>query len=209
MDTKDAYNEWAASYDKIENKTRDLEGIALKKILKSHSYESILELGCGTGKNTRWLSGKCNRLTAVDFSDEMLEVAKQKYNLPDVIFKNGDITQPWNFGNASLVTCSLVLEHICDVNHIFQQAYKTITPNGQLYICELHPYKQLQGSRAKFELNGKLLELEYFVHHISDYFLCAKENGFICLDLQEWFDSENRNHIPRLCSFLFKRNDTI
>lgn len=205
MKTKDAYNEWAGSYDMVENKTRDLEGIALRKVLYNATYDDILELGCGTGKNTAWLAGICKNLTAVDFSEEMMQVAKQKHDLQNVIFKQADLKQPWKFKKAGLVACSLVLEHIRDIDHIFQQAYTTLHPNGQFYICELHPYKQLQGSRAKFELHGKLVQLEYFVHHFSDFFLCAKKNSFICLDIQEWFDSEDHHQIPRLCSFLFEK----
>ncbi len=52
------------------------------------------------------------------------------------------------------------------------------------YIGELHPYKQLQGSRAKFEQEGTVLHLEYFIHHISDYLVTAKQAGFICTNLQ-------------------------
>lgn len=205
MKIKDAYNKWAGSYDIVENKTRDLENIVLKKVLNNKRYDHILELGCGTGKNTGWLAGICKNLTSIDFSEEMMQVAKQKYDLSNVIFKQADITQPWNIKNVSLVACSLVLEHIRNIDHIFQQAYTTLHPNGQFYICELHPYKQLQGSRAKFELNGKLVQLEYFVHHLSDFLLSAKKNGFICLDMQEWFDGEKDNQIPRLCSFVFQR----
>jgi hypothetical protein len=69
----------------------------------------------------------------------------------------------------------------------------------------LHPYKQLQGSRAKFEQDGNLLQLEFFIHHISDYLHAAKSNGFECDNLQEWFDTEDRNQIPRLVSYIFRK----
>ena len=73
------------------------------------------------------------------------------------------------------------------------------------YICELHPYKQLEGSRAKFERDGSLLELDYYIHHVSDYMKAAKDAGFICEDLREWFDDDDKNQVPRLISFLFRR----
>jgi 2-polyprenyl-3-methyl-5-hydroxy-6-metoxy-1,4-benzoquinol methylase len=136
----------------------------------------------------------------------MILVAKQKHNLPNVLFEQADLTKAWHFKKADLVACSLVLEHIRNISHIFEQAYDSLQPNGQFYICELHPYKQMQGSRAKFELNGALIQLEYFVHQLSDFFQSARENGFSCVDMQEWFDTNDRNQIPRLCSFLFERN---
>ncbi len=205
IQTQDAYNNWAKTYDTVANKTRDLEAIALKAVLDDSRYDTILELGCGTGKNTIWLSGKCDQLTAADFSPEMMAIAQQKVTSPNITFKQVDITHAWDFGKADLITCSLILEHIENLDHIFRQAAQTIKPGGKFYICELHPYKQLEGSRAKFEMNGELHQLEYFIHHISDYMQAARKHGFVCDDLQEWFDNDDKTTTPRLVSFLFSK----
>ena len=69
-------------------------------------------------------------------------------------------------------------------------------------------YKQLQGSRAKFEKEGTILLLDYYIHHISDYYSAAKANNFICEDLKEWFDDDERNQLPRIVSYLFRKNIT-
>jgi len=205
VQTKDAYNNWSKTYDTVENKTRDLESEAIKSVLKGNRVERILEIGCGTGKNTVWLKDKCTHLIAIDFSAEMLQEARQKISDDKIIFLEADITKPWNFEKVDLITCSLVLEHIENIAFIFDQAIRTLNPNGQFYIGELHPYKQIQGSRAKFEQDGNLLQLDYFIHHISDYFDTAYKAGFICENLQEWFDAGERNQAPRLISYLFRK----
>ena len=205
LKTQDAYNNWAKTYDTVVNKTRDLEGIVIRTVLENLAFGNILELGCGTGKNTTWLEERCEHLVAADFSEEMLVSARQKIVSPKVEFLRVDITQPWNFEKMHLITCSLVLEHIENLDFIMEQAVATLQPNGLFYICELHPYKQLQGSRAKFLQNEKLFELEYFLHHISHYFGAATKYGLVCQDLQEWFDSDNPNETPRLISFVFKK----
>jgi ubiquinone/menaquinone biosynthesis C-methylase UbiE len=205
MLTKDAYNHWAKTYDTIVNKTRDLEAEAIRSVLGNSSFEKIAEIGCGTGKNTAWLADKCSHLTAIDFATEMLQAAKEKIGSEKVKFLQADITQPWTFDKVNLVTCSLVLEHIKDISFTFQQAASVLDAGGQFYICELHPYKQLQGSRARFEKDGDLLQLEYFIHHVSDYVEASIQNGFVCGNLLEWFDSEDRNQLPRLISFLFRK----
>jgi hypothetical protein len=69
----------------------------------------------------------------------------------------------------------------------------------------LHPYKQLQGSRARFERGDQLVQLEYFVHHLSEFFDAAQKAGLQCRRLDEWFDSEDRTTVPRLVSFLFQK----
>ncbi len=208
MQTKDAYNNWSATYDSVENKTRDMEAKAIRSVLNNIQVDRILEIGCGTGKNTVWLVEECNQLTAVDFSKEMLQIAQQKLKNNKIVFTEADITKAWAFSKVDLITCSLVLEHIEDLEFIFNQAASKLSEDGLFYIGELHPYKQLQGSRAKFEQEGTVLHLEYFIHHISDYLQAAKETGFICNDLQEWFD-EDRNETPRLVSYLFKKNRSL
>src|SRR5688572_25550007 len=151
MQTQDAYNNWAKTYDTVINKTRDLEAKAIRISLEDETPGHILEIGCGTGKNTQWLVNKCRHLTAIDFSPEMLKIASKKITDDRVQFKQADITKQWTFDKANLITCSLVLEHIQDLSFIFQQAVATLDTGGKFYIAELHPYKQLQGSRAKFE----------------------------------------------------------
>ena len=205
MDTQQAYNQWAATYDSVVNKTRDLELLAGQELLSNADFTTVLEIGCGTGKNTAWISQRTKTLTSVDFSDGMINIAKEKIKDEHVKFQQADLAKPWDFKKVSLIICSLVLEHIENIDFIFEQAANTLETNGCFYICELHPYKQLEGSRAKFEQGDKLVELEYFIHHIGDFFSAAIKNGFQCINLKEWFDENNRSTTPRLVSFLFKK----
>jgi len=45
MNTRQAYNIWAAQYDTKENRTRDLEGKALRISLSDISFDNCLEAG--------------------------------------------------------------------------------------------------------------------------------------------------------------------
>jgi ubiquinone/menaquinone biosynthesis C-methylase UbiE len=205
MNTKEAYNRWAQTYDTVNNKTRDLEEVAARKSLIQADFSKVIEIGCGTGKNTRWLAEEAKQLLAVDFSEEMMNIARQKVNAPHIQFKPADITKTWNFDKASLITCSLVLEHIQNIDFIFEQVTHHLQDGGCFYVCELHPYKQLQAGRARFEHEGKMIELEYFVHHISEFFQLAVKHRLQCIDLMEWFDDNDRTNMPRLLSFVFRK----
>lgn len=204
-----AYNEWAGSYDEMKNKTRDLDKTATQFMLAGiiNSSISVLEFGCGTGKNTEWLHKKSNRLTAVDFSEEMLNKAKEKFSASTLIFKQADITQFWSFENESfhLVTCNLILEHVQNLDFVFCEAAKVLKENGYFFVCELHPFKQYQGGKAGFEKNDELISPDCFTHHISEFFQSALNNGFNCVELKEWFDDNDTKSIPRLISFLFQK----
>ena len=47
MSTQKLYDQWSATYDRIENPTRDLEKVACEKVLSSIPFRSVIELGGG------------------------------------------------------------------------------------------------------------------------------------------------------------------
>ena len=76
---------------------------------------------------------------------------------------------------------------------------------GQLYLGELHPFKQYQGSKARFDTGAGVFELECFVHHVSDYFKAAHHNRLSCIKLHEWFDEHDHARLPRLLTMVFEK----
>ena len=206
-DVQQAYNNWAHQYDSNENKTRDLEARSLRETLAPLAFEHCLEIGCGTGKNTAWLMEKAARVTAVDLSEEMLAKAKEKITSPHVTFVHADITKPWIFSTQQydLIGFSLVLEHIEQLQPVFEKAAAALKPGGYLYISELHPFKQYNGSKARFDTAEGTQVVTCFNHHITDFTDAAKTNGLALLSLSEYFDDDDRSKIPRLLTLLFTR----
>lgn len=203
--TQKLYDEWSATYDTVANPTRDLEKRACESLLGQHSFERVLELGGGTGKNTAWLAERSREVVSVDLSSEMQAVARKKVTAANVEFRIGDVTVAWNFGNVfDLITCSLILEHVEDLRHIFSEAARVLIPGGRFYVCELHPFKQYKGSKARFESKEGLKVVECFTHHISDYTNAALISGFSIERIDEWFDGYDRSTVPRLLSLLFR-----
>ncbi len=207
MSIEKAYNIWANQYDTNENRTRDLDKKCTIETLSNFDFKHVLELGCGTGKNTEWLLNKADRIIGLDFSQEMLNKAQEKISDKRVQFKKADLTKNWEVENnfADLITSSLTLEHIEHLDHIFSQANRKLKKNGLFFISELHSFKQYAGSKARYETENGTEELEVYVHNISDYIINAKNNGFQLIELKEWFDNNAENEIPRLISFVFKK----
>jgi predicted TPR repeat methyltransferase len=207
MDTKQAYNLWASQYDTNDNKTRDLEAQALRASLADIPFKTCLEIGCGTGKNTLWFQERADYITAIDLSEEMMAKAKEKISSSRVLFKQADITREWQFqdGLYDLISFSLVLEHIEDLDHIFGQVAQSLHLNGHVYIGELHPFKQYAGSKARFDTENGTEVLECFNHHISDFVQAAKQHGLAVVDIKEYFDDNDRNGIPRILTILLKK----
>lgn len=208
MSIQDAYNEWSEIYDSNTNLTRDLDKTVTREMLAEKHFDSVLEIGCGTGKNTVFLAQIADKVLAFDFSEGMVQQARKKVQADNVRFEMADITQPWQCADSSfdLVTCSLVLEHIQDLSHIFSEAARTLKPGGWFFVNELHPFKQYSGTKARFERGTEIVELEVFIHHISDFTNAAKDHGFKLVVFNEgWHPADEKTKPPRLATFLFEK----
>jgi malonyl-CoA O-methyltransferase len=207
MSIKKAYNEWSETYDTDQNLTRDLDQQVTREVLANLHFKSILELGCGTGKNTAFLVGIGTRVRALDFSEGMIEKASDKVKAENVEFSVADLTQKWPCEDRSydLIVCNLVLEHIEDLSFIFSEAFRVLAEKGKFLINELHPFRQYEGKKARFEKGAGVTEIPAFVHHISDFVSAALINGLNLIKLNESWHEQDQSKPPRIISFLFEK----
>ncbi len=206
MNIKSAYNNWSDSYDKDDNFTRDIDELVTNRRFGKLQFKTILELGCGTGKNTVMFSQIANKVFAVDFSEEMIKKSKEKIKADNVTFLKSDIAKKWPVvGPVNLITCNLILEHIENLNFIFTEAYQLLCKEGKFYISELHPFRQYIGKKANFIKDGVTIEIPSYLHSISDFINAAFENNFKLIKLEEWNHKQDRNGLPRLITFLFEK----
>ena len=201
----DKYNAWANQYDNDINPTRDLDKSVTIESLSNIDFFKVLELGCGSGKNTEWLITKADKLVGLDFSKNMLDQARKKVKTDKVTFINTDLNENWpvNDNSFDLATINLTLEHIETLDHIFNSLFMKLTQGGKCFVCELHPKKQLSGSKARFEKNGDEVALDVFYHSELEYIESAEKAGLNLIVKKEWYD--NKKTVPRLISFLFEK----
>ena len=207
MKAQEAYNHWSATYDRDRNLTRDLDQTITRNILANLRCKSVLEIGCGTGKNTALLAEIGEYVYAFDFSEAMIEKARQKLRIGNVSFVVADLTQRWPCKDRAvdLIACNLVLEHIRDLSFIFAEADRVLDRGGKFFISELHPFRQYRGTKANFQREQQTTEIEAFVHHLSDFTGAAAHGGFSLTNMKEWWHEEDHNKPPRLVSFMFEK----
>jgi ubiquinone/menaquinone biosynthesis C-methylase UbiE len=208
MNIQGAYNEWSQTYDSDENRTRDLDRDVLRRQFDGLHFDTILEIGCGTGKNISFLAQIGQSVRAVDFSQGMIDRAREKVRAENVRFSLMDITQPWEFEDESfdLIVCSLVLEHIRDLPHVFSEAARTMRLGGHFVIDELHPFRQYEGTKARFYRSQEKVEVDAFIHHISDFLQAAEESHLSLVYLNEYWHEADENRPPRILSLYFQRH---
>src|SRR5688572_3003089 len=207
-----AYDEWAETYDTDENRTRDLAAQVLRQINLNFAERSVVEVGCGTGRNTEWLArpaAGASGIVALDFSEEMLARARDRVHDSRVRFIQHDVRSSWPVADASteLVIAMLILEHVEVLEPFFSEAARVLKPNGELFICELHPMRQLLGGQAQFNnaRTGEHHRVPAFLHDVSDYVKAGLLSGFELVSLDEWRDEDApHSSVPRLLSLQFR-----
>ena len=209
-DVADAYDRWAASYDADRNVTRDLDATVVRRVPLALEGRDVLELGCGTGKNTIFLAERARRVVAMDFSAGMIARAHTRIVTPNVEFRHHDVREVWPVPAASVdvVVGNLILEHVHDLAVIFFETARVLRPNGQAFFCELHPHRQLLGSQAQFvdPRTGERVCVAAHVHTVSEYVNGGIEAGLQLRSLGEWIEEEAPAEAPpRLISLLFSR----
>lgn len=201
-----AYDTWSQNYEQDENRTRDLAAAALRGLPIDLQNRAALEIGCGTGINTRYLVERCRSIIALDFSAGMLEKARVNVTTANIKFVQQDIRANWGVESSSidLILCTLVLEHIEDLHDVFEEARRVMRPKGDFLIYELHPFRQLQGSQAQFKdlYSGKISLIPAVSHTVSEFVNAAIAAGFELIRIEELGDKQDaaKNAPPRILS---------
>ena len=203
-----AYNDWAETYDTDPNRTRELAASVLRQVDLKVAGRNVIEVGCGTGRNTEWLAPQAGEIVGLDFSEGMLQRAQARVSSRNVRFVHHDVRNPWPLpaASADLVIVMLILEHVEEIKPIVTESARTLTEGGELFICELHPMRQLLGSQAQFNnaRTGEHHLVPAFLHDVSDYVNAGLAQGFELASLGEWRDLEApRSSAPRLLTLLF------
>jgi len=208
MKIDDAYTRWSSSYDEDRNLTRDLDRSVTEKLLGARRFETALELGCGTGKNTALLVEISTRMVALDFSPGMLKQAKDKIAARNVAFALADLTKSWPCPSDSfdLVAFNLVLEHIEDIDFAFVEAARCAKRGALVFVSELHPYRQYKGARARFDDGSAgVTRVPAFTHHVSEFVQSAGRADLAVENATEWSHAEDEGELPRLVAFELTR----
>lgn len=207
----DAYEAWAESYDTDANTTRDADAAVLRALLPDLAGRDVLEVGCGTGKNTAALTG-ARSVLAIDLSPAMLTRARARVDAPSVRFARADLRDGFPAGDASvdLVTFDLVLEHVEDLGPVLAEVARVLRPGGRALVIEYHPMRQLRGRGARFGAGEEIAEVEAYLHLARDFVEAARAAGLRVDALGEWGDAGERydparGALPRLLSLELTR----
>jgi ArsR family transcriptional regulator len=136
----------AASWDELRSlhaPDRAVEA-ALVKLVGKRPFQSMLDLGTGTGRLLEIFASLYRRGVGIDQSREMLAVARanlDKAGVANAQVRQGDIFSPPVERDAfDLVTIHQVLHYLDDPARAIQEAARLLRPSGRLVIVDFAPH---------------------------------------------------------------------
>jgi SAM-dependent methyltransferase len=199
LDVAAGYARWATVYDDPGNALIAREEPTVHTVLESLEGEPVLDVGCGTGRHLAWLCTRNRRVIGVDQSVEMLERARAK--VPDADLRVGTaVALPVEPASVAGVICALTLEHLPDLDAVFREFVRVVTPGGWIVTSCVHPLMtQVLGWNPWFRDRDGRGDVEHYPHSLSDYInsavgagLRVKECKEIPIDLSEPAPAEVR-----------------
>ncbi len=110
----------------------------LDDLLRLGQGLDVLEVGCGTGQLTGWLAQQVapGRVTAIDFSDGMLQQARAKQI--DAEFRLCDVCRdPLPRSLADLILCFHSFPHFRDQDAALRNLAGVLRPSGRIIVVHL------------------------------------------------------------------------
>lgn len=137
--SREAYDKIAQDYENtFDGKfTRSFKEELLARVVLKPMYK-VLDVACGTGELLAMLHKKCRIQGAgVDISDEMIKVAKARYDNFD--FKtSGCVPLPFEDGSFDVITVSAAFHHFPEPSRFAAEAFRVLKEGGRLYIAEVY-----------------------------------------------------------------------
>ncbi|KAI8932161.1 hypothetical protein NX059_011044 [Plenodomus lindquistii] len=220
ISTQDAYNQWASVYDTDGNMLQAIDDDELYTLLPfflgqvsttttaaaaaaASTPLSILDLGCGTGRNTLrllsypWPTGTRVRIYGVDFSQPMLDIARGKLDNAlhasvDALRHRGvDVQFTLECTNSfpippsstilphsmNAVISTLVLEHI-PLPAFFTTLAGVLVPGGWALVTNMHADMGALSQAGFVNEQGVKVRGDSWAYSVDEVVATAEGSGF-------------------------------
>ncbi len=125
---------------------------ATLSLLKNVKNKEILDLGCGPGIYAEILERRGGRVSGIDISSRMIELAKS--NAKNVDFKVGTVYKlPYKSSSFDIVLSTFVVEHFERLDNAFQEVNRVLKKGGTFIFSIYNPVLD-----ATYPIKGNNLE---------------------------------------------------
>ncbi len=148
------YDLAAASYDKKEKYLNSFEQNKFLPLLGDLKSKKVLDVGAGTGRLSVLLSKSGAQVTALDVSEQMLKVLKNKDKKIETTIGDAE-NLPFADSTFDIVTAAFLIVHLRDPKTFFDEACRVLKDGGILAVSNINqkepPEVQTQEGKIKIE----------------------------------------------------------
>lgn len=162
----------------------------------------VLELGCGTGSmwtNNLQLLTEDVQLVLTDFSEGMLQTAKQNVISENVRFQQVDIQEiPYPDDSFDVVIANMMLYHVPDLHKGLSEVRRVLKPGGVFYCATygIHGIMEyVTGLLKEMDVNGFIGTSftlqngrESLRQHFADVQRLNREDGLAITEIEDFAD---------------------
>lgn len=118
-----------------------IEKPALFSLAPDLHNKSVLDIGCGYGENcVQFLKLGATKVTGLDISEKMLEIAKNENSSPNILYVNKSMTDLNEITEKfDVVFSSLAVHYIEDFDKLVKDIYNLLNQGGYFIFSQEHP----------------------------------------------------------------------
>lgn len=188
------YKTFAHIYDEVMDESVYEEWVDFTTRHIGTRPKSILELACGTGIVSVELANLGHKVTGLDLSEEMIELAKERTTDEDELlsFEVGDMLDLGKNEMYDVVTC--YSDSLCympdesSVATVFKNVYDALKPEGQ-FLFDVHSIFKIEEEFSEYSYHYQTDdfaflwesypgEVEHSVEHFLTFFVKESEEMF-------------------------------
>ncbi len=180
------YALWSRTYDEMLTDTVDGDILrAFLKELPDLNGKSVLDFGCGTGRNIQWLQehGAHVNAVGVDISKDMLSHARQK-NIYEQLFEESlpELNQEFDLVLSVLTAC-----HVEDLTELYAYFWKHLKAGGHIVLVDMHPHMFHVGKGTYVPVEDRKIYIQNYVHEINAHIKAGNACACNLLSIEESF----------------------
>jgi 2-polyprenyl-3-methyl-5-hydroxy-6-metoxy-1,4-benzoquinol methylase len=173
-----------------------LVSLARYKFVKSmlSKQDAVLEIGCGTGYGTFYLSKFCKEVTGIDIDPDQIKKANKIYNSENILFKHVDLFKnPEIIKNKNILLCFEVIQDMSREKafEFLKNINKYKEPNSVLFLSTPRrlPEDLLTENRLKYHPH------EYTYDELHEDLNTIFKRVLILGQLDEFIGSFHKNNV--------------
>jgi ubiquinone/menaquinone biosynthesis C-methylase UbiE len=198
----EASESWVDFVRKGKDYYRDeLNNPAIFELIGNVKGQLVLDLACGEGYNTRILAGKGAKITGVDFSTKMIELAKieetkKKFGIDYYIADAADLSMFPN-DHFDLVSCSMALQDIKNYEKAISEVARILKSKSRFVFSIPHPcFEMVVDKGNRISTTEKYFgAAEDHIHWKMERLLKPFESTSFHRTLTEYFNALYKNRL--------------